>query len=180
MSLIKPTILLTITAIIIIALFAIYYTFGIIQNIYGNDANSIVQVINSIEGYELESVEILEIRDFGDERIVSFLSNNNPAFIHFIRNTNDNYEWRFITRGNPSFASFLRNIQNHDKPIFWIVTNEQNIIAKLHLYINDQIIEQDFDVNQKSVTWIDLPEAGSGDYRFDYKYFDKDGNLINQ
>lgn len=47
------------------------------KQLYGNDKESIVKVINSIEGYGNKSIEILEIKDFNDLRVVAFLSNNN-------------------------------------------------------------------------------------------------------
>ncbi|WP_239296847.1 hypothetical protein [Paenibacillus sp. ACRRY] len=59
-----------------------------------------------------------------------------------------------------------------------IVTNQYNEIARMQLYINEQGIQQELDVNQKSVNWIDLPESKSETYEFKYKYYDKHGELI--
>lgn len=35
-----------------------------------------------------------------------------------------------------------------------IVTNQENNIAKIELEVNEQVIEQELSINQKSVTWI--------------------------
>ncbi|WP_425449264.1 hypothetical protein [Dethiothermospora halolimnae] len=43
---------------------------------------------------------------------------------------------------------------------------------------NDEMIEQDFKVNENTATWIDLLDSKS--YEFDFKYYDKEGNLIEQ
>lgn len=148
---------------------------------YGNDEETIKQVVASIKGYENDSIEILEIRDFDDIRMVGFLSDNNPAYIHFIRNKEGNYEWKHIEkRPNQSFASFLIRDSSKEAIInhFMIVTNQYNEIARMQLHINEQGIQQVLDVNQKSVTWIDLPESKSETYEYRYKYYDKHGELI--
>ncbi|GGM40931.1 hypothetical protein GCM10011351_28940 [Paraliobacillus quinghaiensis] len=62
------------TVVILIAIF-IFYFFDNIGKTYGNDKESIEKVIQSIEGYENESIDILEIKDIYDERLVAFLSN---------------------------------------------------------------------------------------------------------
>jgi hypothetical protein len=59
-----------------------------------------------------------------------------------------------------------------------IVTNDKNEIAKMELGVNEQIIEQEFRVNKKSVTWIDIPESIGKTNTYYYKYYDRDGNLI--
>lgn len=55
------------------------------KQLYGNDKESIVKVINSIEGYGNKSIEILEIKDFNDLRVVAFLSNNSQAIFNLIK-----------------------------------------------------------------------------------------------
>jgi hypothetical protein len=175
----KNSIVYSLTVIIFITIFVIYLSDS--NKLYGNDKESIEKVIKSIEGYENESIEILEIKDIHDDRVVGFLSNNNPAYIQFFRNKKGNYEWRHIEKSaSQSFASNIIHVSNHESKAlkFMIITNQKNNIAKIELGVNEQVIEQEFSVNQKSVTWIDLPESNGETYTFKYKYYDKDGNLI--
>ncbi|WP_211748175.1 hypothetical protein [Paenibacillus sp. Marseille-Q4541] len=152
------------------------------KKLYGNDEESIKKVITSIKGYENESIEILKIQDFYDVRMVGFLSNNNPAYIQFIKNHKGNYEWRHIEKSpNQPFASYLIQESNNEAEslYFMIVTNEANNIAKMQLRVNEQVVvQQEFNVNQKSVTWVALPKSKDETYAFKYKYYDKDGKII--
>ncbi len=149
------------------------------EGTYGNDEESIVEVIRSIDGYGEGSIEILDIKDLGEDRFVSFLDNNQPTFIQFTKNLDGNYEWRFIRSGNPTFTAFFEHVRNgeYDGAAFWVVTTNENEIAKMELIVNREVIEQEFPLKEKSVTWIPLPES-DGRYMFDYTYYDKDGNEI--
>ncbi|WP_167357220.1 hypothetical protein [Paenibacillus pectinilyticus] len=57
------------------------------------------------------------------------------------------------------------------------MTNQENNIAKMELEVNKQVIVQEFSVNQKLVTWIDLPKDDTLELK--YKYYDEDGNLLS-
>lgn len=170
----------TIVTIIFIVIFAIYFS-NSINKPYGNDKESIEEVISSIEGYETELIEILEIKDIKEKRIVSFLYNTDPAYIEFSRNQKGNYEWRHIQKSEgQSFASYLIHTTDYGSTIsyFMIITNEKNSVAKMELSVNGKVIEHEFSVNKRAVTWIELPETKDNSYSFKYKYYDKDGNLI--
>lgn len=64
---------------LLLGFFAFY--FNDTQQLYGNDEESILKVIHSIEGYENNSIEIVEIKDMNDRRYAGFLSDNNPGYI---------------------------------------------------------------------------------------------------
>lgn len=173
----KEHILITI---MIVILFSIYF-FQRIKHPYGNDKESIIRMIKSIEGYENGTVKILDIKDIKNNRIVGFLTNNNPAYIQFIKNSEGNYEWKNIERQDgESFASFPINIVKNGSTIlkFLIITNQENEIAKMELGVNEHIIKKEINVHQNSSTWIDLPKPKDNSYTFTYKYFDKNGKPI--
>ncbi|MDQ0888874.1 hypothetical protein QFZ81_003962 [Paenibacillus sp. V4I9] len=175
----KNKIVYVVIAVILIAMFVIYFSKST-NKLYGNDKESIQKVIKSIDGYKDESVEILEIKDINDARVVGFLSNNNPACIQFTKNQKGNYEWRNIEKhAGQSFSTFLIHISDDESrnSKFMIVTNQENNIAKMELEVNKQVIVQEFSVNQKLVTWIDLPKDDT--LEFNYKYYDKVGNLLS-
>jgi hypothetical protein len=165
-----------IISVLILGLVASYY-FYMSKELYGNDKASIVKVINSIDDYKNKEIEILEITDFNDERIVGFLSNNNPAYIEFNKNKKGDYVWRHIeSRDNESFAMFLLLIGN-TKIMF--VTNYQNKIARMQVDVNGTTLEQNFIPDQATVTWVDLPQTNMNSYEYrNYKYYDENGNLI--
>src|SRR4051812_2160410 len=97
---------------VIIILILITFILNATKREYGNDEESILKVIRSIEGYNSQSIQILEIKDIKDERVVPFLINNNPGYIQFTKNKRGNYEWKHIEKRKiQSFASFLVNLQ---------------------------------------------------------------------
>lgn len=51
-------------------------------------------------------------------------------------------------------------------------------MLKMQLRVNEQMIQQEFNVNQKSVTCTDKPESKDETYAFKYKYYNKDGKKI--
>jgi hypothetical protein len=156
------------------------YHFNNTKRFYGNDKQSIVKVINSIEGYEDKSITILEIKDFNNIRIVGFLSDNDPAYISFTKDNKGNYEWdRIEVRHNETLSSFLPALSNNRRSKFMFVMNLDNNIAKIEVNVNGQRLERKFTPRNAAVTWLDLPQTGKGGYTFkNYKYYDKDGNLV--
>ncbi|RDI38017.1 hypothetical protein [Falsibacillus pallidus] len=147
--------------------------------VYGNDEESILKVVRSIEGYDYQSIEILAIKDIKNERVVPLLLNNNPGFIQFTKNKRGNYEWRHIEkRENQSLASFPIYLNGKESPNrkLLFVTNKDNEVAKMELDVNGQFFHKVFNIHENSVAWIDLPKQKS--IEFKYKYYDKSGNLI--
>lgn len=165
------------TIILIVAISFYYYE---TKKLYGNDKDSILKVIKSFEGYEDKQIEILDIKDFNDKdfnkvRIVGFLSDNNPAYAEFHQNQEGNYILRGIeSRNNESLSMFI-----HLTSKIMFVTNYNNKIAKLQVDVNGNSLEQKFTPYKGSVTWVELPPTDKSSYEYrDYKYYDKDGNLI--
>ncbi|HZG17153.1 MAG TPA: hypothetical protein VE710_19400 [Candidatus Bathyarchaeia archaeon] len=154
------------------------YHFNDSKHVYGNDKESIAKVIKSIKGYENKSIDILEIKDFKDLRVVGFLSDNSPGYIQFKKNKDANYLWKYIQISeNETFSLFSPD----DLRMFMIVTNDENEIAKMQVSINGQKLEQKFTPFKAIVTWVSFPETDNSQYEFRYyKYYDKDGNLIKE
>lgn len=166
---------------VIIIIISLINVLIINKPLYGNELESIEKVIKSIDGYENEEIEILDIRDINNDRIVGFLSNSSPAYIHFWKNSEGNYKWNHIEkRKNQSFAEYTIYVPNNESSDLklMIVTNQNNEIAKMEINVNGYIIEQNFAVNQKSVIWIDIPQSSDNTYTWGFKYFDIDGNLL--
>ncbi|UJF33455.1 hypothetical protein [Paenibacillus hexagrammi] len=147
-------------------------------HLYGNDQDSIVKVIHAIHGYEDAAIEILEVRDFDDQRVVGFLSNHRPGCIQFRKNSDGDFDWSFIqVRNNETFSYF---IPDH-LPMFMLVASPENEIAKIQVRINGQKLEQHVIPHKAAVAWIDFPESEDHHYEFrDYTYYDKDGNLMKE
>ncbi|MFB9329376.1 hypothetical protein ACFFSY_25850 [Paenibacillus aurantiacus] len=171
-----------ILAAVVLLAILIIYTSGKDKQLYGNDNESVIKAIQSIDSHRNAEVELLETRDMGDDRYVAFLANNEPAYIHFRRNNKGNYG--MIDSEGPAaydFADFLihPNKQAGSPPQFLFVSNERSEVAKLELSVNDETIEQTFPVGQKKATWLELPKTEGDSYRFDYKYYDEAGSLLN-
>ncbi|MED4534901.1 hypothetical protein [Metabacillus fastidiosus] len=134
------------------------------NSLYGNDKKSIVKVIKSIKGYEDGSIEILEIKDFNDVRIVGFLYNNRPAYTEFYRSNIGNYKWRSIeVRQDETLSSFSPLLPNNIRPKLMYVSNYENKITQIQVDINGELIEQKFLPNKAKVTWVDFPKTDKTD-----------------
>ncbi|MGD6855864.1 hypothetical protein ACQCVO_12375 [Bacillus infantis] len=165
----------------ILAMFLIPLMYNALNKEYGNDKESILKVIRSIEGYNSQAIEILEIKDINNERIVPFLIHSDPGYIQFTKNTRGNYEWQHIEKaGNQDLASFLVHLRGDEMPdlMFLFVTNRDNEIAKVELDVNGKVFNKEFKVNEDSAAWIDLPILKSAEYK--YRYYSKDGNLVKE
>ncbi|MCA0987342.1 hypothetical protein [Guptibacillus algicola] len=148
------------------------------EALYGNDKNSIVQVIQSVEGYEDKNIELLGVKDFDDVRLAGFLSDERPSYIKFHKNEQGNYVWNHVERrGEDSLSMFLPLVGSSKKIMF--ITNSKNDVAGMTVDINGKTIEQGFPSHQPSVTWVDLPITNSYVFQ-NYTYFDQAGNEIKQ
>ncbi|MDU0204766.1 MULTISPECIES: hypothetical protein [Paenibacillus] len=167
----------TLTILLLIIGFSAYYI-NDNKHVYGNDKDSIEKVIKSIKGYENKSIEILEVKDFNDRRVVGFLSNNSPGYIQFRKNEDGNFLWSYIqVSEDEKFSSFIPEHLS----MFMIVANNENEIAKMQVSINGQKLEQRFIPYKATVAWVNFPDTDSSQYEFrNYKYYDKDGNLIKE
>ncbi len=173
----KKNIGIFIAALMLVSL--VSYYFYISKELYGNDKASIVKMIKSIDGYENKKIELLEIDDFNDVRIVGFLSNNSPSYIEFNKNEKGNYVWKSIeSHKNESFSMFLP-LMGNSKMMF--VTNYHSEIARMQVDINESTLEQNFTPYQATVTWVDLPQTNKDSYEYrNYKFHDENGNLIRE
>lgn len=168
-------------SIILVLIIAIYY-FNRPRQLYGNDEESIIQIINSIEGYEDKEIEIIDSIDFENDRIVGFLSDNSPGYIQFIKNESGDYRWQHIeVNQDGPLGIFLPNLTSSQPQQFMFVANSFNDIAKVQITVNGGVVEQTLTPYEASVDGTPLPEMTNGEYRFDhYQYFDADGNIINR
>lgn len=170
---------------LIIVLFvmgAILY-FAIPRTLYGNDEESIVKVIRSIGGYEDPTaiIELLEIHDIGEHRVVSFLYENTPAYAHFIKNSIGNYRWVYVEKSDGvSLAQFVVNrIGEEDgPPVMLFVANGDNEVAKIQVFVNGKVLETEITPHTMDVAWVKIPGTNEKSYRFDYVYYDEGGNRI--
>ncbi|MGM0877389.1 MAG: hypothetical protein ACQEWV_22310 [Bacillota bacterium] len=151
-----------------------YFTFNIIiiilvfgfsiyhfnNTLYGNDKESIIKVIKSIEGYGDEPIEILGIKDLGDVRIVGFLYNNRPGYIEFHKNFMENYKWKSIeVRHDETLISFFPNLPQNVTPKLMYVSSYENKITKLQVDVNGHLVEQKFPTNKALIIWVDIPQT---------------------
>ncbi|WP_377890272.1 hypothetical protein [Alkalihalobacillus sp. R86527] len=159
-------------------IFALTFYMNRSEPVYGNNKDSIVQVIQAIEGYEDKKIELLKVKDFDDVRVAGFLSNDQPSYITFQKNEEGNYVWNYIEfREDESFSMFLPLVGSEKKILF--ITNRKNEIAEIQVDINGNTLKQEFPSQEATVTSVDLPE--SDDYEFrNYTYFDEEGKEIQR
>jgi hypothetical protein len=170
----KITILIA-AVMILVAAYAWYQS----TKVYGNDKESIIKVIKSVEGYEDKDIHIVQIKDFEDIRIVGFLANDKPSYIEFAQNDKGDYVWKHIESNQDGTLVLFTHGKDLEKIMF--MTNDENDIAKMTVDINGETLEQSFPLHEPSVTWVELPESKDGGYEYrNYKYYDKNGHLIEE
>lgn len=151
------------------------------KKLYGNDEGSIQKVIQSIEGYENRQIEILDISDFHDSRVVGFLSDQRPGYIEFARNSKGNYEWKHIETAHDPVGLFMLNNPKEEVQKWMVVTHHDNQVAKMQVRINGELLEQTFVPNRADVTYIELPPSEDQSYTFrDYRFYDERGTLLDE
>lgn len=167
------------TLIVTILLLVGNYFFIREEKLYGNDPQSIIKVIQSIDSYTQSEIVILEIKDIDEHRIVSFLANNKPAFISYTQNEKGNYLWNYARSENGEpFSMFLPSPGRDIKKMLFVTSNESKL-SKIEVDINGIPIEQSFAPFQASVSWVDLPESADGSYEYrNYRYYDEHGQLM--
>ncbi|WP_168121481.1 hypothetical protein [Paenibacillus sp. HB172176] len=150
------------------------------KKVYGNDRESIVNVIHSIDGYEHAEVILLDVRDFGDYRVAGFLSDQTPSSIEFHKNKDGNYTWQQVeSHEDDKYAVFLPTLFGTEKRSMMIISKSRNGISKLQVDVNGERMEADMNPDISNVKWITLPESSTGSYEFrHYKMYDKDGKLM--
>lgn len=167
---------------LIILVIVLVYFISRPAGLHGNDQESIEKILQSEEVYQNTEIEILEIKDIYNKRVVAFLSDHDPAYAEFKKDEKGNYLLsKFQDRNGEALSPFL--IQEfedqeevHAASIMYIA-NQNNTISKLELTVNeDQVFEQEFEVNQTAVEWIELPESNK--FQIKYKYYDENGKLL--
>ncbi|MCD8510526.1 MAG: hypothetical protein LRY73_12075 [Bacillus sp. (in: Bacteria)] len=177
----KKAILIAASTIFLLVIYMTYFSsaedFG---GPYGNDEDSIRQVIHSIDTHQHQSIELLEIIDIGDVRIAAFLSDGNPAYIRFYKNTYGDYLWNSSATMDQALSTFVVTLKGDDGgPILLLISNHHNPVAKVEVKVNRHKLEQELAVNEASVNWFDLGEVEANYMRFDYTFFDEEGNVID-
>ncbi|MBA2175429.1 hypothetical protein H0266_11035 [Halobacillus locisalis] len=149
--------------------------------LYGNNKESIVEVIHSIEGYEDYAVEILQVDDMNQDRVVSFLADGDPSYIQFKKNDDGDYEWKLImVESDENFASFMPNLRSVNERSFLFVKNGESRVSHMKVDVNNQELEQSFQVNQPDVQWMDLPHTDEDSYSYsNHRYYSGEGELID-
>ncbi|KIL43225.1 hypothetical protein [Jeotgalibacillus campisalis] len=157
----------------------IYLNSSFYQN--GNNEESIVKTIQSLDLFENSSIEIIDIKDVGEERVVAFLSNNTPAYSHFEKDKYGNYDWKSAEKKEGTLAHFLITLSQdmgdgYPNLIYLTITTQDNEISKMELGANEYVFVEAFDLNRNSATWTELPKEK--EIAIEHKYYDIDGNLI--
>lgn len=168
--------------IVLLVMGAVLY-FAVPRTLYGNDEESVVKVIRKVEGDKdlTAIIELVEIKDFGEHRVVSFLYDNTPAYAHFIKNSIGNYRWVYVEKsGGVSLAQFMVNRirGGDDAPVMLFVANGDNEVAKIQVIVNGEVLETEITPHTMDVAWVEIPGTNEKSYRFDYVYYDEEGNRI--
>ena len=138
--------------------------------IYGNDADSIVEVISSINLYEGKSIHLLEIYDFDDDRVVTFLSNSSPSIIEFDKNDKGNYTGpRSETRHGENLSQFtIGHIGDDDEVFVFSVKNQYSTTDMFSFSANTEIYTVDFGLGHPNSHYTKLKKSKDNSYSFEW------------
>jgi hypothetical protein len=153
-------------AVLLIALFFLEKN----KEVYGNDVESIIQVINSIDLYEDTNIEIIDIFDQDKSRIVSFLSNGNPAFIEFKDKGNNKYKYQCseVDRSD-KFNSFFISIFGENSSHNYVLSiNGYSDLIRLKFKANNDIYEVGFEKDVPAAKWTKLKPSSDNSYSFEW------------
>jgi len=142
------------------------------SHIYGDDKESIVKAIQLIEqDKSKEEIEILKIIDIKNDRIVAYLYKNGPGFIQFTKKLSGNYLVTDNSNGsdNPLEPYVLDIDSDASIQMLLLVNNEDNNISKVKLNVNNQTIEKQIKVGQKSFSISKIPKSNNDNYDFKYE-----------
>lgn len=123
----------------------------------------------------------MQIDDLNQDRVVSFLADGDPSYIQFKKNDNGDYEWKLImVESDEKFASFMPDLRSVNERRFLFVKNGESRVANMKVDVNNQELEQSFQVNQPDVQWLDLPPTEKNSYTYsNYRYYSNEGALID-
>lgn len=139
--------------------------------LYGNTHESIIKVIGSLDLYEGKSINLLQMKDYGDNRIVAFLSNNAPSVIVFVRNKKGNYKYQHSeTRHSENLSHFV--LDHGDDKFELLLLSVKNQYSDIHSFsvkVNEDEYDVVFDTNP-NVQWTELKRSNDDSYSFEWFY----------
>lgn len=141
------------------------------KTIYGNDVESIIERIESNKLYENSNIEIIDINDSGEYRIVAFLSNDNPSYIRFRNDGKGNYKFLDSeTRSNVDFSNFIIPLHNKESVEILVlnVKNSYSNVTGLNFKANNDLYEIKFEDYTKNARWTKLKDSDDNEYRFEW------------
>ena len=114
---------------LLICICVIGYWYIFLKLPYGNNKKNIEEVIQSIEGYNGQSIEILKIIDSKNERHVAFLYDNTPSYIRFKKNILGNYRYTNSEYGTGDYMQvfpLLMGYKKGDTLRLLVISNNEN------------------------------------------------------
>lgn len=138
--------------------------------IYGNDTDGIIEVITSIDLYEGKSIHLLEIYDFDDDRVVTFLSNSSPSIIEFNKDSKGNYiRLSSQTSHNQNLDQFIiGHIGNDDEILVFSVRNQFSTVDVFSFSANKEMYTVDFNLGHPNSQWTKLLKSEDNSHRYEW------------
>ncbi|XRG80581.1 hypothetical protein V5E38_09900 [Rossellomorea sp. GAMAL-10_SWC] len=163
----------------------------------GNNQKNILATIHSVTNGE-NSIEIIKIFDFGNDRYVAYLQNDTPSYIHFKKDNIGNY--RFLDAEYGSYFESDINNENKidsnlqdfalpikykdDKPLplkILVITNHHNTVSKLSVSLvnaTGSTEKVEIKVGSPSAKIITMNKASNA-FSLENRYLDEYGKQID-
>ncbi|WP_129691056.1 hypothetical protein [Gottfriedia acidiceleris] len=163
----------------------------------GNNQKNILATIHSVTNGE-KSIDIIKVFDFGNDRYVAYLQNENPSYIHFIKDNIGNYRFLNAEYGS-NYESDINNenkidsnLQDFalpikykdDKPLplkLLVITNHFNTVSKLSVRLvnaTGSTEKVEIKVGRPSAKIITMYKASNA-FSIENQYFDEHGKQID-
>ncbi len=167
---------IVLAAVIILAAVGLF-TYLREKPLYGNDPDSIIEVLNANDLYQGTTLELLGIKDFDDDRIVAFLSDDNPSVGEFKKDDKGNYI--FVYSETQDKESIYRDIigglgEDGSVAIVVSIKNQYSDIMDFSLKANEETYNVNFSSDGAQVQWTQLKT--SNDRRYDVEWDVEEGS----
>ncbi len=141
----------------------------------------ITSIINDIDIFKGENIEIIDIYDFDDDKIIAFLSNDTPSTIRFEKNEFGHYNTIDAskvnknidnTQVNSTYSMFLHQNIGNDKvnDLILIVASQYNDKKTISFTVNEKVYTVDVKINTPSSAYTLIENPSDDDLNIDWYY----------
>ena len=143
--------------------------------LYGNSSKEIISSLSKLYNSEIDIVDIIEI---DNTKVVAFVSNQDTGIATFIKNKNNQYKYLESEIGKSNYIVHYGNI---DTKIMCATIVENKNVSSV-LLKKDNIVEKKWEIKKSKPILIYYNDESIQNTAFDFEfiYLDSEGNKIER